>query len=153
MNPPPERLAAGVVIYRLREGEPEYLLLRNGLHKTWGFAKGHLEGDETFEQGARREVKEEAGITGLSLDPDFRAEIEYPVDVGDGSANKRVVYFLAQVDQDEVVLSDEHDRTGWETREKARSLLLHENLRGVFALADEAVQVKAVRAKSVRDQG
>lgn len=136
MTPAPARLAAGVVIYRVRNGEPEYLLLRNAIHKTWGFAKGHLEGAESFEDGARREVTEETGIKDLEFDPGFRAEIEYSVPAGDGYVDKRVVYFLAMDPLGVVRRSNEHDRDCWEPREKVLSLLVHKNLRDVFSQAD-----------------
>ena len=59
----------GAVAVRLGE-KPRYLLVRARLHpEHWLFPKGHVDGDETLEQTAVRELAEEAGVAGRVLAP------------------------------------------------------------------------------------
>ena len=56
-------ITSGAVVYRKNNGEIEYLLLesQNKGH-FWGFPKGHVEGNETLEETAKREIKEETQL-------------------------------------------------------------------------------------------
>ena len=54
----------GAVAVRLGE-KPRYLLVRARLHpEHWLFPKGHVDGDESLEETAVRELAEEAGVAG-----------------------------------------------------------------------------------------
>jgi len=59
----PERLHVAAVCYRVRGGEPEFLLVctRNG---RWTFPKGGVDRDATPAAAAAREAYEEAGVKG-----------------------------------------------------------------------------------------
>lgn len=64
--PPPSQepvreTSAGGIVYRLVDGGPQYLLIRDS-YRNWGFPKGHLEGEEGAESAALREVQEETGV-------------------------------------------------------------------------------------------
>jgi len=59
--PAARETSAGGIVYRLEEGEPRYLLIRDS-YRNWGFPKGHLEGAEGAESAALREVREETGL-------------------------------------------------------------------------------------------
>ena len=56
-------ITSGAVVYRKNNGEIEYLLLesQNKGH-FWGFPKGHVEGNETLEETAKREINEETQL-------------------------------------------------------------------------------------------
>ncbi len=58
-----ERVNVAAVCYRLRDGEPEFLLVRtrNG---HWTFPKGGVDEDATHADAAAREAYEEAGVKG-----------------------------------------------------------------------------------------
>ncbi len=59
--------SAGGVVYRLQDGEPLFLLIRDS-YRNWGFPKGHLENDEQPDAAALREVREETGLESLEMD-------------------------------------------------------------------------------------
>ena len=60
-----EETSAGGVVFRLVNGEPRFLLIRDS-YKNWGFPKGHLKEDEPAERAALREVTEETGLADLA---------------------------------------------------------------------------------------
>jgi len=55
---------AGGIVYRVREGKVQYLLVgpKNGSASEWLFPKGHIQKGEEHGQAARREVREETGV-------------------------------------------------------------------------------------------
>ncbi len=57
-----QEVSAGGVVYRLEDGRPRFLLIRDS-YSNWGFPKGHLEQDEPAERAALREVAEETGLS------------------------------------------------------------------------------------------
>ena len=59
--------SAGGVVYRVQDGEPFFLLIRDS-YRNWGFPKGHLEVDELPDAAALREVREETGLDALEMD-------------------------------------------------------------------------------------
>lgn len=86
--------SCGAVVYRERNGRREYLLLLQRRSNTWSFPKGHMEAGESEEETAIREIREETGFH-VTLHPDFRGEIHYPISQ---KIEKRVVLFLAKVE-------------------------------------------------------
>lgn len=66
-----EERSAGGVVYRVVDGKPLFLLIRDS-YRNWGFPKGHLEAGEAPEQAAVREVAEETGLGAIAL----RGEID-----------------------------------------------------------------------------
>ena len=62
-----QRVHVAAVCYRVRGGEPEFLLVRtrNG---RWTFPKGRVDQDATNAHAAAREAYEEAGVSG-SVEP------------------------------------------------------------------------------------
>lgn len=66
-----QETSAGGVVYRMVDGRPLFLLIRDS-YDNWGFPKGHVEPGERAESAAAREVLEETGLADLSV----RAAIE-----------------------------------------------------------------------------
>jgi 8-oxo-dGTP pyrophosphatase MutT (NUDIX family) len=58
--------SAGGVVVRCGTDGPRVLLIHDR-HGNWGFPKGHVESGEDPADAARREIAEEAGLTGLVL--------------------------------------------------------------------------------------
>ncbi|MEZ6195647.1 MAG: NUDIX domain-containing protein, partial [Planctomycetota bacterium] len=106
------------------------------LHGTWGFPKGHLDGDESEEDGARRELLEETGLREITVIPGFDDRSAYLVrHPKRGRYHKDVVYFLARLDGGEVRRSDEHDEVRWVDLSEALETLQWDELRRTLLAA------------------
>jgi len=124
--------AAGIIVYRMGEEGPLFLLLKNALHGTWGFPKGHCNAGEGLEECARRETCEETGLENLELHDRFRQTVSYQYQARrkDVKLLKEVHYFLARQSSDGGVnISDEHSRAEWADRQRAREILQFDILR------------------------
>lgn len=129
--------SAGVVLYRIKNENVEYLLLQYAAGH-WDFAKGKIEVGETKRQAALRELAEEAGLA-AKLDDTFLASFEYFYTDYDGQkAHKIVSLFLGEVQgSDAVTLSHEHIGYEWLVYEAALGRLTFENARGVLEKAND----------------
>jgi 8-oxo-dGTP pyrophosphatase MutT (NUDIX family) len=58
--------SAGGLVFRRADAHVEFLLIRDP-YANWGLPKGHIEGGETAEGAALREVEEETGLRDLRL--------------------------------------------------------------------------------------
>lgn len=55
--------SCGGVVWRLKEGKLELLLIKQFAHKDrWGIPKGHKHSGESLEDCAKREIREETGV-------------------------------------------------------------------------------------------
>lgn len=82
--------SCGAIILREQKKKNETLLVKH-VKGHWAFAKGHVEANETEEETALREIKEETGLE-VRLDTNFRTTVRYSPMEG---VEKEVVYFLA----------------------------------------------------------
>ncbi|MFH1999190.1 MAG: NUDIX domain-containing protein [Planctomycetota bacterium] len=132
--------ASGIVVYKMIASEPFFLLLKNAVHGTWGFPKGHLNPGEDRLSGAFRECNEETGLAISSCDPGFQKRTEHKSvsrETGD-EILKRTWYFLSPVDGKAVSISPEHTIGVWEDRLAARDRLQFDNLRELLDCAYSA---------------
>lgn len=90
-----KEVSCGAVIFTRSGGTLKYVVIRS-LEGVCGFPKGHMEGSETEEETALREISEEVGLQ-VTLLPGFRAEDSYPLPRRPRVV-KRVIYFLATCD-------------------------------------------------------
>ena len=83
--------SCGAVVYKIENGVL-YFLTEHMVQGHLSIPKGHVEGNETEEETARREILEE---TGLDVKPDtgFRHSVRYSPYEG---IEKEVVFFTAQ---------------------------------------------------------
>lgn len=116
-----EEKSCGAVIWRSREGRLEYLLAcHNGGH--WSFPKGHVEGAETEEETARREILEETGLT-VRLDAAFRHQVTYSPKPG---VIKDVIFFTASpTGGQEKAQESEIAQLGWFSFSAARARITY----------------------------
>ena len=95
MSRPPIRAAGGVVFSEDPSGTLRLLLIQDR-YGVWTLPKGHLEGDETEQEAAQREVAEETGIE-CRIDVLIR-RVQYPVFKRGNWRDKQVAYFLARAE-------------------------------------------------------
>lgn len=96
--------SCGAVIYKIENEKVYFLTLRMGYGHT-SICKGHQEKNETDEETALREIKEETNLD-VNLNTDFVATIKYkPND----NSIKDVIFFLATPKDNSVQPTDLHD--------------------------------------------
>ena len=85
--------SCGAVVFTRAEKQLRFVIVE-GTSGSHSFPKGHMEGPETEQETARREIQEEIGLS-LSFMPGFREAENYDV-VKKPNTRKHVVYFLAE---------------------------------------------------------
>ena len=129
--------SCGAVVFARKDGELRFLILLETTGK-YSFPKGHVEGSETEEQTAYREVFEETGLR-LPFLEGFRTEDEYDLAEKPGT-RKKVVYFLAEYHNEPIILR-EGEILGGEffTYAQAMECFAHEGTKRVLKEALECL--------------
>ncbi|HSR42984.1 MAG TPA: NUDIX hydrolase [Longimicrobiales bacterium] len=131
--------SAGGVVYRLDDGVPRFLLIRDP-YENWGLPKGHVERGEAAEETALREVREETGIESLDLREPL-GTIDWFFREGPDLIHKYCHFFLMETETTRTVpqLSEGITDCIWLPLEEALSTLTYDNARTVLQLAGERV--------------
>ena len=115
--------AAGVVVFR-RTGRGVYVLVLRA-YNNWDFPKGLVDPGEEQLSAAKRELKEETGLSGVDFPfgEEYRETLPY-------SGNKIARYYLGETEEVEIELPvspelgrPEHHEYRWVTFEEAEELL------------------------------
>lgn len=135
--------SAGAVLFRRQGNKVVYLLLQH-IRGHWAFPKGHVEGSETSIETARREIKEETGISRIRFFPRYKETIKFrfqwpPKSQDAESRLKFVVFYLGEVFTKDVHISEEHKDYQWAPYEKAYKLLKHRNVRELLEKANTRI--------------
>ncbi len=125
--------SAGFILFRNERGR-RYLLLDYGRH--WDYPKGHLKKGETDLEAAERELREETGLEPSRVAPGFAREIRYFFRSGKKLIDKTVVFFIGEVEDDRVKLSDEHVDYAWLDFESAIDRLTYPNAKEILRAAE-----------------
>lgn len=126
---------SGAVVYRYGTNGLEYLLLQSTNEGNfWGFPKGHVEGDESLVETAKREIREETQLD-LVIDDSFSVKTEYDLPNGN---HKEMTLFLAQVpDVEGVTLqAEEILNSAWLPYAESRERLTYDNLKQLLDQVD-----------------
>jgi bis(5'-nucleosidyl)-tetraphosphatase len=126
-----QQRSAGIITYVQHDGKRKYLLLHY-VSGHWDFAKGKLERDETDEQAALRELKEETGLNAQII-PGFQEELGYLFKERGKLIHKTVIFFVGKADEQVVALSREHQGYAWLDFESAYQRLTYKNAQGILA--------------------
>jgi len=131
--------SAGGVVYRVEDGTPLYLLIRDS-YGNWGFPKGHVERGEKPEDAALREVMEETGLASLTLQSPLDT-IEWVFTWRGALVRKQCHFFLMQTSEARTAPQAEEGITEcqWSTAAAATRLVRYDNARAVLRMADEIV--------------
>lgn len=137
---PREEISAGGVVFRVCDGAPVYLLIRDS-YQNWGFPKGHVEPGELPEAAACREVLEETGLGALhprgaitTIDWYFRFHGRL--------IHKVCHFFLMETRQATTSPQREEGITAcrWTSFEEAEAMIAYANAREVLRRAREMVR-------------
>jgi 8-oxo-dGTP diphosphatase len=118
----PEVRAAGGVLLRPGTEGLEVAVIHRPKYEDWSLPKGKLDGDETFEQAALREVEEETGMR-AELGPELS-----PISYRDRKGRTKLVrYWKMRVLEGEFQVGSEVDELRWLDPEGAQELLSYEH--------------------------
>ena len=131
----PREISAGVIVFR-RAPEWHYLLLHYE-SGHWDFPKGHIEVGEEAQETARRELKEETGISQVRFLKGYKQTLRYFFRQKGIGIFKIVIYFLAETEQSEITLSPEHIGFDWLPYDAALKRLTFKNSRDLLVKAHE----------------
>ncbi len=135
-------VSIGTVLYRVKDGKREYLILHYP-SGHYDFVKGHMEEGETEEETLRRETEEETGITQLHIFPLRQSTKFFYIARGSERAKritakrgiwifKQVHFYPAQTDEEEVQISFEHTGFSWLTYEEAVKKITFDNAKCIL---------------------
>jgi len=135
-----EEISAGVLVYRESQSI-KYLLLHYPAGH-WDFPKGHIEEDESMEETALRELKEETGIREeeIELRNGFRETIDYIYKKRNELSHKKVIYFLGKTEKQEVSISKEHQGYLWLPFQEAKQKVTFRNARKLLEKSNDYLQ-------------
>lgn len=131
--------SAGGVVYRVEQGEPLFLLIRDS-YQNWGFPKGHLEPNEQPDDAALREVREETGLDDVALDGAIDT-IDWFFRFRGRLVHKVCHFYLMRSDASDTTPQRAEGITAcrWATFDEATKLVSYANARDVLARANAIV--------------
>jgi 8-oxo-dGTP diphosphatase len=136
--------SSGGVVFRLNgKGKGwEIVAVQRARHEDWSLPKGHIEADETREQAALREVKEETGLDASILYS--LGEIQYYFRKPKGDLIRKIVYYYLME-----ATTEKFGKPNWEVSEarwvninEARNLLSYEKDKEVVTKALVELRVR-----------
>ena len=131
-------VAAGGVVYRHGPDGLEVALAGRFSDGTWVFPKGTPDGQETLEQTALREVREETGLDVRAVSP--LGQVEYWFAAGPERVRKAVHFYLMEPIGGDTSLHDhEYDEVRWVPVQEARRMLSFDTYRDVLDRALAAI--------------
>ena len=125
--------SCGAIVFTRKAGQLLFVIVEEQ-SGACSFPKGHMEGNETEMETARREIWEETGLQPEFLNG-FRQQEEYHLSEKTGTW-KRVTYFLAEFGDEPLSPQEGEIRKVYLLPyEQACSLIPHENTRRILTAA------------------
>ena len=129
-----EETSAGIVLFRKENSKILFLLLHYP-SGHWDFVKGKMEKDESTHETAIRETREETGITDITFIENFEEWIKYDFQYQGELVHKKVVFFLAKTETEEIEISHEHLGYTWMDYNTAMEKTTFDNAKTVLTRA------------------
>jgi|SRR6185437_12468392 len=137
---PPRQAAGGIIV-----NSDKKVLLVNQHNNSWSFPKGGIEEGETPLEGAKREIREEAGITELELITELGSFERYSLgadgkteDIPYGMSKR--TFFLFRTGQPGHPDNKETTEVKWVTADEALTMLTHPKDKEFFASKRKEVE-------------
>jgi 8-oxo-dGTP pyrophosphatase MutT (NUDIX family) len=136
-------VSAGGLIWRRRgDGSIGVVLVRPTGRSTWVMPKGHLEEGETVAEAAKREAREESGLTVGEIEPLGEISYVYSSRERNGATLtrifKRVHFFLMEhTGGDPSAHDSETDEVAWLSFDEALARATHPSEQALIAKARE----------------
>lgn len=134
--------AAGGVIYRLGDLGTEIVLVARRREQLWALPKGTPEADETIEETALREVREETGLETEIVD--LLGTVRYSFSSRTGTRVDKIVHHFLLIptggrfsDHD-----DEFDHVDWYNIHEAQRRLTHRNQLPILERAEQLIAAR-----------
>ena len=125
--------SCGAVVYK-KENNTIYILIERMKMGHYALPKGHMENDETEEDTAIREIKEETNLD-VVVEPGFREITSYSPYEG---CIKEVVYFVACAVSDDLIYQEsELQDIMWLPIKEALKILTYQSDQGILLKAIE----------------
>ena len=131
---------AGGVVYREKEKELYFILVKNA-HDKWVFPRGKVEENETWQETAAREIKEETGIDEAEVLGEI-GEIKYTDKSEDPQIKKSTHFYLVKTEKEEIKKEESKDvkSAEWFPEEEVAGALGYPNLVDIFKKALEEIR-------------
>jgi 8-oxo-dGTP pyrophosphatase MutT (NUDIX family) len=131
--------SSGIIVFRTVLGQRLYLLLHYHYKGDyWDFPRGNIREPETPRMAAIRETEEETGLSAnqLRIVEGFEENVKWFYRLNEKTVHKQVTYFLAETENEDVKISEEHVGARWLSFEDALSLLKYRNSKKLLKKAE-----------------
>jgi 8-oxo-dGTP pyrophosphatase MutT (NUDIX family) len=142
-------ISAGGVVYRLHDGQFQFLICKDAGYHRWVFPKGLVRKAESEDYAATalREVEEETGIRARLIQPIGEPE-QYIYTARGIRVFKSVYYYLMQFEAGDISTHDhEMEEVRWVSAQVALDMLAYEGAKNVLRQSLAILEVKGKEGK------
>ena len=141
--------SCGAVVF-FKGNQVDYLLLQYEAGH-WDFVKGNVEPNESETDTVLRELKEETSIVATQVIDGFRERIQYFYRRQGETIQKEVVFYVIQVNTENVELSFEHVGYAWLDYPHALEKLTFKNAKDVLQKAHAFLLTRGILGQKTLD--
>jgi bis(5'-nucleosidyl)-tetraphosphatase len=123
----------GIVPLLQKDGAWHVFLIQHRHGRYWGFPKGHAEKNETPEQAAVRELKEETNLDVVQILEGEPMLEKYQFTLEGRRISKQVLYFIAEVSGTVVLQQKEIQNGVWVPLFSAQEKITHQEGKNILA--------------------
>lgn len=127
----------GVIPLSKEKGHWEVFLIQHNRNGYWGFPKGHAEGDESPQQAAFRELKEETNLELSHLLYTEPLMEQYTFILEKRRVFKKVIYFVAEVKGNIQLQQQEIHDGKWLSFAQAYNQITHQEGRDLLSKVEK----------------